>query len=420
MLRDPAPMLSPPSPARLRLALLGRQLLVALTVSGGAALLWHWRDGRPDLALSALSAPWIFGVRHALLLDPAGLTVLILVVICAAVLAASLLDPRSRWGHRWGWAILLWLALGHLLCGSGARAGTGLRSAIPWEGAVTAPPTTDPCRGCVLHVFQTGTLETWAWTIVDGGRGMLSLPALSYAIQHPAWGLVVIDPGPSPDIARDPARHVGALAWHSGAFHLRQRPGQDLVSQIRRAGLDYSSVPVVALTHPHPDHAGATALFADAQVSMGRADFDGLRHAPRFPLLPSEFTTVRRFRPLAPGQGVPIGAWGPPADLLGDGTILAIPTPGHTPGHMSYFLQLPKGPVLLAGDVAMLETNLANHSVAIRLPGVDTTQWRQALGQLEAVQDAWRGVIIVPGHDAGPLRRARRPDLVVHGPDEGR
>ena len=49
---------------------------------------------------------------------------------------------------------------------------------------------------------------------------------------------------------------------------------------------------------------------------------------------------------------------GPSGDLLGDGSLWAISTPGHTKGHISYLINGLDGPILLTMDASFIRDNL--------------------------------------------------------------
>ena len=58
-------------------------------------------------------------------------------------------------------------------------------------------------------------------------------------------------------------------------------------------------------------------------------------------------------------------------DVFGDGSVMIISTPGHTPGHQSLLVKLPKtGAVVLSGDVAHFKDNFDNR----RVPGFNFSQ----------------------------------------------
>ena len=82
-------------------------------------------------------------------------------------------------------------------------------------------------------------------------------------------------------------------------------------------------------------------------------------------------------------------------DLFGDGGVVCIPTPGHTPGHQSLKVKQPGGDVVLTGDACYLRRTLEE----MRLPMIlfDADQMLDSLKKLKALQD--RGARIYYGHD---------------------
>jgi N-acyl homoserine lactone hydrolase len=75
------------------------------------------------------------------------------------------------------------------------------------------------------------------------------------------------------------------------------------------------------------------------------------------------------------------------ADVFGDGSVKILSTPGHTPGHQSLLVHLPKtGAVVLSGDVAHFQENFVNR----RVPGFNFNieQSRQSMDKIDAIVKA--------------------------------
>lgn len=123
--------------------------------------------------------------------------------------------------------------------------------------------------------------------------------------------------------------------------------------------IDRSPADIVAilLTHAHADHTGGAAALtrsSEARVLAPVLDapaIAGQTSVPPPPILDRPWLRwLVRFVPSAEPVPAPeIGAPGPVPDLPG---LTAIPTPGHTPGHMSYLLESHDG-ILFVGDAAM-------------------------------------------------------------------
>jgi glyoxylase-like metal-dependent hydrolase (beta-lactamase superfamily II) len=111
-----------------------------------------------------------------------------------------------------------------------------------------------------------------------------------------------------------------------------------LAEQLSELGLKPSDIDVVGISHMHADHTGQAAEFPQARLVIGKADFEQTS-----------------------GKDDPFGPWRKPGakttlatgdvDLFGDGSVVAVHTPGHTPDHLALLVKLASGPVLLSGDV---------------------------------------------------------------------
>jgi N-acyl homoserine lactone hydrolase len=127
---------------------------------------------------------------------------------------------------------------------------------------------------------------------------------------------------------------------------------QELRGAMDAAGLELDDVSEVVLTHAHGDHIDglvhvrARTLINDAELRYVNARFSRvMRRVMRQPLpagfAPEPFTL----------DGGPFGAFAHSRPLSEDGRIVAVATPGHTPGHISVICVADDGShVMLAGD----------------------------------------------------------------------
>jgi glyoxylase-like metal-dependent hydrolase (beta-lactamase superfamily II) len=117
-------------------------------------------------------------------------------------------------------------------------------------------------------------------------------------------------------------------------------------------------VKFVAISHYHGDHAGQAASFPDATLLIGKGDWDVLTDAKPNPTAnPANFT-----RWISGGGKVePVSG---DKDIFGDGSVIMLNTPGHTPGHHSLLVKLAeKGNVLITGDLAHFRENYDSNGV---------------------------------------------------------
>ena len=118
------------------------------------------------------------------------------------------------------------------------------------------------------------------------------------------------------------------------------RLDRTIAEQLAEAGLKPEDVDVVGISHMHGDHTGQASQFPQARLLIGRADFD------------QSAGKDDPFGPWRRAEGGPITfVVGGKADVFGDGKVIALQLPGHTPDHLALLVNLPGGPVLLSGDV---------------------------------------------------------------------
>ena len=112
-----------------------------------------------------------------------------------------------------------------------------------------------------------------------------------------------------------------------------------IADQLTEIGLKPSDITVVGISHMHGDHTGQAREFPSARLIIGKGDFE-----------------------LTRGQDDPFGPWradgakvqlmhGEDIDVFGDGSVIALNMPGHTPDHMSLLVKLRSGNVMLTGDL---------------------------------------------------------------------
>jgi N-acyl homoserine lactone hydrolase len=115
-----------------------------------------------------------------------------------------------------------------------------------------------------------------------------------------------------------------------------------LAAQLQELGVKPSDISYVGISHTHPDHTGNIDLFPDSTIVIQKAEFDATQAAAK-PAFPATHKVMKL-------EG--------DKDIFGDGAVTVISTPGHTVGHESLLVHLPKtGWVILSGDAVHLKEN---------------------------------------------------------------
>lgn len=190
-----------------------------------------------------------------------------------------------------------------------------------------------------------------------------TLPVHAFLVEHPA-GPVLFDAGQT---AR--AAEPGWFPrWHP-FFRLSRfelGPEDEVGPQLRRLGVDPAGVSLVVLSHLHTDHVGCLDLFTGAEVVVTRTEWKqatGLEGRIRG-YLPEHWP--RGLEPTVVDlDGPALGPFPASLDLRGDGTLLLVPTPGHTAGHAALLVRDDDGATLLAGDMVHGPQELAEAAPAV-------------------------------------------------------
>ncbi len=129
-------------------------------------------------------------------------------------------------------------------------------------------------------------------------------------------------------------------------------PKVSVVDQLAQLGVKPEQVRYVGISHYHPDHTGQVASLPQATLLIGKGDWDVIS-SPQ----PPSNAPAAPFRHWLSGAGK-LEALPLDKDVFGDGTVVVLATPGHTPGHHSLLVRLPQtGAVLITGDLAHFREN---------------------------------------------------------------
>jgi N-acyl homoserine lactone hydrolase len=131
-----------------------------------------------------------------------------------------------------------------------------------------------------------------------------------------------------------------------------------LLEQLATLSIKPEQIKYIGISHYHFDHTGQAANFPSATLLIGKGDWDALTSNPPAigvnagPLM-QWIQQTSKVEPV-PGD----------KDIFGDGTVVMLSTPGHTPGHHSLLLRLQKmGVVLLTGDAVHSRENYQRNGV---------------------------------------------------------
>ena len=147
----------------------------------------------------------------------------------------------------------------------------------------------------------------------------------------------------------------------------------------------------MGISHFHADHTGQLAPFANATLLIGKGDWDGINANP-----PMGGANVKGFKEWM-GTSRKVEPLSADKDVFGDGTVLVLRAPGHTPGHQILLVRLKeKGPVILAGDAVHFRENYESNGV----PGFnyDRAQSIASMQRIKEIEKNLKATVIIQ-HD---------------------
>ena len=226
-----------------------------------------------------------------------------------------------------------------------------------------------------IHAIQTGTVRVKVCQTVGRGRGFMrqvnilldrswteALPIYAWAIETPE-GVILVDTGETARTS-EPGYFPRWHPYFRLAVRLDVTPEQEVGPQLLKLGIRPDDVRTVILTHLHTDHAGglhhfpkSEILVSDEELALAKGFAGRLRgYLPnRWPQWFAPRSIV--FEPKA------LGPFDRSHHVTSDGTVVIVPTPGHTPGHVSVVVVDGDVNYFLAGDTTYTQQSLVDEQV---------------------------------------------------------
>jgi len=212
----------------------------------------------------------------------------------------------------------------------------------------------------------------------------IELPVSSILLRHEQAN-VLFDTGCHPSVAENAEERWGGMAKFMTPV---MGPNDNVLAGLSGLGLGADDIDVVVNSHLHPDHCGCNAFFKKATVMVHGLELEAARASGSVSggYLPKEWD-----------HPMPMETLSAERDLFGDGRVVLIPLPGHTPGTIGALVALDRcGQFLLASDTVSLRASLDRH-IAPR----NTWNAEALLKSLDEVRRLERGgVTVLCGHDA--------------------
>jgi glyoxylase-like metal-dependent hydrolase (beta-lactamase superfamily II) len=278
--------------------------------------------------------------------------------------------------------------------------------------------TPDPVRA--VSVISTGTVEIHPehalgtskplyWWLLTSRRWLPPRPINVYVIEH-ANGLLLFDTGQDrasvTDEAYFPSGFTGVLYDRLARCHIGEQATR--TAQLATLGHAPADVDTAILSHLHQDHVGGLRELAGADLLVAAAEWAELsKPAPE----PRGFLRAHIQLPglrwhqisLEPTDDPALAPFTRSLDVMGDGSLVLLPTPGHTPGSLSLLIRRrTRSPLLLVGDLTYEAALLERR----QLPGVGgRSQLATTTNQVLELRERMPDLAILPAHDPTAAQR---------------
>jgi glyoxylase-like metal-dependent hydrolase (beta-lactamase superfamily II) len=184
------------------------------------------------------------------------------------------------------------------------------------------------------------------------------------------------------------------LLWDTGHAMTTPNvaPKVSIVDQLAKLDIKPDQIKYVGISHYHGDHTGQVASFPHATLLIGAREWDAIT-APK----PAEGVNYKPFEGWIKGENK-VEPQNLDKDVFGDGSVVVLRTPGHTPGHQSLLVKLPQmGAVILSGDAMHFHENYEKDGVPAF--NYDRAQTLASMDRLRKIAAATKATVIIQ-HDA--------------------
>ncbi|PXA82398.1 MBL fold metallo-hydrolase [Caulobacter sp. D5] len=274
-----------------------------------------------------------------------------------------------------------------------------------------------------IHLLKAGAcVHPEAAALRGGSLCPVDFPALTALILHPTAGPLLWDTG------YDPAFFRATRRWPEKLYALATPVtlGEDepAARQIGRFGLTPDDIQGVIVSHFHGDHVAGLPAFPNAKILCARAGLEQIQGLGRFAgvrrgllagLLPADVEARAVFFEDRPRCALPaeLAPFETGADLLGDGSLIAVELPGHCPGHWGLAARGSDDRLwFFVGDAAWslkaIRENRPPPAFTTALLG-RTDRYRATLADLHSLHGRAPEVVLTPSHCREAAATAEAP-----------
>jgi N-acyl homoserine lactone hydrolase len=284
---------------------------------------------------------------------------------------------------------------------------------------VPAPPATTPLEVCWLETGGTQTPGSYG----ASGRttaDVWEVTTSALLVRHPK-GDLLIDSGLSPDAAEE-AKELGS--WRRFVF------GQTAARNVTRGllrtqleGLNATGLKAIVISHAHADHMGGVAQLPGVPVWLAPEEvafIEADQKSQRGVVMPAQARATEGRRVALGFASGPYLNYPKSEDVFGDGSVVIVPTFGHTPGSVATFVNLPGKRIFHVGDLINLAESITRQVPKGKLMRALTDEDAHAtdteVARLVELHRAAPDLQILPAHDRAEWERLFGPTPIGSAP----
>ena len=174
-------------------------------------------------------------------------------------------------------------------------------------------------------------------------------------------------------------------------------PKVSLVDQMAKIDVKPEQIKYVGISHYHADHTGQIASFPKATLLIGAREWEAIT-SPK----PAQGVNFKPFEGWIKGENK-VEPQAIDKDVFGDGSVIMLRTPGHTPGHSSLLVKLAQmGPVIITGDAVHFRENYDTSGVPAF--NFDRAQTVASIERLKKIAANLKATVIIQ-HDARDVEK---------------
>ena len=279
-----------------------------------------------------------------------------------------------------------------LMCACGA---SPLPTPPPYVGEL---PAASPPKELAVYQIPTGVIHRSAAFAYAGGAysDKRDFAMSAVLVKHPR-GDLLIDSG----IGKDVQAHLRTMPYLFRLITDDQR-GRSVAETLAAVGYDRKRLRGVLLTHAHWDHVSGLPELAGTPVLVNAAERRFIDEGGTLTALVRSIPNVQYQQ--YEFEGGPYLGFARSHDVYGDGAVVVVPAPGHTPGSVLVFLVLPGGQrYALVGDLVWQREGLTERRerpwLWRKLGDADPLAVRGLLLHMAALASRFPSLVMVPAHE---------------------